>query len=84
MSEKHEYSLRRLSVLAYAQGFTQWVYQQAAPLDAICAPEFFSGAADMVMSGDHIHVSAADGAALLWVQSSDNKERVVTKALARA
>lgn len=83
MSEKPEYSLRRLSVLAYASGFTQWVYKQAVPLDVICAPGFFNVAADMMVSGDHINVSAADGAAILWVQSSDNKEEVVTKAMAR-
>ena len=79
-----EFKLRRLSVLAYAQGFTQWVYwDKEATLDQLLAPNFFSPAADVFATYDHIHASTADGGMILWVQSSSEKGGVVVKAMAR-
>jgi hypothetical protein len=83
VSEAPEFTLRQLAVLAYAQKFTQWLYQQRIPIATICAAKFFSPAWDMFAAGDHIHVSGADGAAILWVVSSSMEGGVVTKPMAR-
>ena len=72
------FTLRNLAVLAYAQGFTLWVYRATMPISAV-GEHFFSPGADMFRTGDHIHVSAIDGAALLWVESSDDTAAVVTR-----
>lgn len=61
------YSVRNLSVLAYAQGFTLWHYKAAGErIDEACAPDFFAPAGDMVAGGDMLLVSAADGGRVLF------------------
>jgi hypothetical protein len=78
------FSIRNLHVLAYAAGFTEWVYKTpTAALDGLLAPGFFNPAADMLAGHDHIHVSANDGGMLLWVQSSTAQGGVVVKVMAR-
>ena len=65
------FSMRNLSVLAYANGFTLWHYKAGAtPLAAINEPGFFSAAADMMATGDMMMVSADDGAGMLCVAPS--------------
>jgi hypothetical protein len=65
------FSLRNLSVLAYANGFTLWHYKAGdASLAAVGAPGFFAGAEDMLVTGDMLMVSAADGAGMLCVAPS--------------
>ena len=57
-------TIRNISVLAYAQGFTQWHYRSADHTIAdVLAPGFFAVVADagMVEHGDHILFSVADG-----------------------
>ncbi len=62
------FSLRNLSVLAYANGFTLWHYKAGeAALAAVRAPGFFSAAEDMLATGDMLMVSASDGASILCV-----------------
>ncbi len=56
-----EFSLRGLSVLAYANGFTHWHYKMDSIADAI-DPRFFAAASDMLSAGDVILISARDGA----------------------
>jgi len=56
------FSLRDLSVLAYANGFTLWLYKAAkAVQEEVTAPGYFDPAADMLATGDMMMVSAADG-----------------------
>lgn len=82
MSENLEFTLRRLGVLAYNAGFTMWVYRHPGALSEVCAERFFSPAADMIAACDHIHVTASDGGALLWVASASEAHGVVTKRMA--
>lgn len=62
------FSLRRLSVLAYANGFTLWHYKTATDeLPHTLAPGHFDDASDMLSSGDIMMVSGDQGARMLMV-----------------
>jgi len=75
------FSIRNLSVLAYAQGFTLWHYKAEGEwLEAVAAPHFFEDAADMLTAGDMMMVSATDGGRMLCVAPSSDGVR--TAALA--
>ena len=75
------FSVRNLSVLAYANGFTLWHYKAGTATTAqVSAPAFFDGAADLLAAGDMIMVSAADGARIVVAASRDNG--VITAPLA--
>ena len=62
------FSLRNLSVLAYANGFTLWHYK-ADPADhpSMGAPDFFADADDMLAGGDMMMVTSREGAKMLCV-----------------
>ena len=65
------FSLRNLSVLAYANGFTLWHYKAGeTALAAVNTPGFFAAAEDMLATGDMLMVSASDGAGMLCVAPS--------------
>jgi hypothetical protein len=55
------FSMRDLSVLNYANGFTGWHYKARD----IQAPGFFDDAADIMKIGDHVAVSSPYGGAML-------------------
>jgi hypothetical protein len=56
------FTVRNLSVLAYAQGFTLWHYaSKADPLDEVGQHGFFNPAADLLTGGDMMLISAPDG-----------------------
>lgn len=60
------FSIRNLSVLAYANGFTLWHYKAGTDgLNEVGAKGFFLDAEDMLAGGDIMMVSASDGARLL-------------------
>jgi hypothetical protein len=62
------FSLRNLSVLAYANGFTLWHYKGAADTQAsIAEPGYFDAAGDMLASGDMVMISARDGGRMCCV-----------------
>jgi len=62
------FTVRNLSVLAYANGFTLWHYKaEGDSLTVIARQDFFTGAADLVAFGDMLMVSADDGARVLSV-----------------
>ena len=73
------FSIRRLSVLAYANGFTLWHYKSGpdAPLEA-SAEGYFDDAADMLAAGDMVMVSADAGARMLAVARAVLDEPVLT------
>ena len=74
------FTLRNLSVLAYAQGFTLWHYKaEEDPLAIVGARDFFAGASDLIAFGDMLMVSAIDGARLLAVSAAG--EQVIVTAL---
>lgn len=63
------FAIRNLSVLAYANGFTLWHYRAGKDLlEDVDAQGFFADAADMLVSGDIMMVSAADGARIVCVE----------------
>ena len=66
------FTIRNLSVLAYAQGFTLWHYKGGTlPMAEMRAVGFFNSSADMLATGDMILMSAADGGAVSFVAKSD-------------
>ena len=62
------FSVRDLSVLAYANGFTLWHYKagKQSLLD-VAGNDYFVEAADMMAEGDMIMVSGTAGARVLCV-----------------
>jgi hypothetical protein len=63
-----EFTVRNLSVLAYAQGFTLWHYRAPkAALAVLARPGFFDHAADMFSAGDMLMMSAGDGGRVAFV-----------------
>jgi len=56
------FSLRNLSVLAYANGFTLWHYKSGAePLHAASAKGYFADAADLLAAGDMVMLTGEEG-----------------------
>ena len=76
-----EFRVRDLPVLAYALGFTLWLYKAGIATRAdVMAKGFFDAAADMLAKGDHIHISASDGGAILYV--TETQPHVVVRGMA--
>ncbi len=72
------FSIRRLSVLAYANGFTLWHYKGAGDgLSDAAAPGFFNEAADMLAPGDMLMVSGSQGARMLAVAKAQAGQAVI-------
>ena len=57
-----------LAVLAYARGFTHWLYREPGFLASATRPGFFSRAAAMFETGDLITIQAVNGTAIRTVQ----------------
>jgi len=75
------FTIRDLSVLAYANGFTLWHYKPGdASLADTAADNFFADACDMMAAGDMIIVSGAKGCRLLCVASADKGELICARA----
>ena len=71
------FSIRNLSVLAYAQGFTLWHFKaDKSLLGDIVRPGFFNDAIGMLAAGDMIHVSAADIGATVYIVSTQGNVQV--------
>lgn len=67
------FSVRNLSVLAYANGFTLWHYRSAADaLERITGPDYFEEAGDMLSGGDIVMLSAADGVHMLSITAASD------------
>ncbi len=63
------FSIRNLSVLAYAQGFTLWHYKAGpVPMRRVGATGFMDPAANMVRSGDLVMASGVTGGAIFLAQ----------------
>jgi hypothetical protein len=69
------FAIRNLSVLAYANGFTLWHYRAGRdPLTQVQATDFFADAADMLVDGDMMMVSAEEGGRILSVATGNGGE----------
>ena len=69
--------IRHLHVLAYADGFTSWLYKNAAMDADVDRPGFFDGMADMIAAGDTITCVCIDGTAMRYVVSARNSAVVI-------
>lgn len=66
------FTLRNLSVLAYANGFTLWHYKAGQDgLDAVDRRDFFAEANDLLAAGD-IVMATGDAGARIGAISRDN------------
>ncbi len=76
-----EFTVRNLSVLAYAQGFTLWHYKAPlAKLRTLSQPGYFDHAADLLTAGDMMMMSAGDGGRVAFI--ADATDKVMLSALA--
>jgi hypothetical protein len=71
------FSIRGLSVLAYANGFTLWHYKTTILTD-VTSSNYFVDANDMIRKGDMILCSAEDGGKVFFVVSSDQDSVYIT------
>jgi hypothetical protein len=70
------FSSERLSVVAYADGFTLWHYRGAPDAQAaITANGYFAPANHMVRAGDMVIAGAADGTALMVLSGAGTSLR---------
>lgn len=68
------FTLRNLSVLAYANGFTLWHYKAGNDNLADAAkPGYFADAADLMAEGDMVMVSAGEGGRIASVAGQGRK-----------
>ena len=67
------FTLRDLSVLAYANGFTLWHYKPSEDgLAEIGHAGYFADAADLLAPGDMVMLSASDGGRIATVTGAGN------------
>ena len=65
------FTVRNMSVLAYAQGFTLWHYKgMGLSLSMLKSEGFFDSAADLLSAGDMLMLSAFDGGDVAFVAKS--------------
>ena len=64
------FMFQHIGVLAYAAGFTLWVYKHSGPIADVTAPGFFEPAADTLAIGDMLMVVGADGNKIVAVRST--------------
>ena len=75
------FTIRDLSVLAYANGFTLWHYKPGNDtLPSVSGDNFFAAAADMMAAGDMVLVSGPEGARILAV-STKASDKILTAPL---
>lgn len=59
------FAARNLSVLAYANGFTLWLYKNTKQtIEEMTAPGFFAGGTDIYGAGDMVMLNGSDGGAI--------------------
>lgn len=65
------FTIRNLSVLQYANGFTLWHYKSGNDnLADTSSGSYFNDASDMLMAGDMIMLSVKDGGRIVVVSSA--------------
>ncbi len=76
-----DFTIRNLSVLAYAQGFTLWHYKApGSSLAALVQPGFFDTASDMLAAGDMVMMSASDGGRVAFVAGAKHGVQIAALA----
>lgn len=59
------YNSFQLSVLAYANGFTQWHYRTDDTVEEVSRTGYFAGS-DMLRRGDHVLANCSNGNVALF------------------
>lgn len=68
------FTLRNLSVLAYANGFTLWHYKAGNDNFAqTMGPGYFSDAADLLCEGDMVMLSGQEGGRIASIAGAGRK-----------
>lgn len=66
------FTIRDLSVLAYANGFTLWHYKTGNDsLADVAAADYFADASDMMAAGDMMLISGAKGCRMLCIARAE-------------
>jgi hypothetical protein len=66
------FTIRDLSVLAYANGFTLWHHKAGIDtLADVAGDDYFADASDMMAAGDMILISAAKGCRILCIMHAE-------------
>ena len=66
------FSIRDLSVLAYANGFTLWHYKAGNDsLADVAQADYFADASDMMATGDMVLISGAKACRVLCISLAD-------------
>ncbi|MBV8398190.1 MAG: hypothetical protein JOZ58_12660 [Acetobacteraceae bacterium] len=73
------FTIRNLSVLAYANGFTLWHYKTGDERALVEMPGYFADAADMLAVGDMMML--ADGTGPRVVAVASQGDQVLTSSL---
>lgn len=73
------YNSKQLSVIAYANGFTHWVYQTEDSLKEVTQSGYFNDAAAFMRTGDFVNVNTPSESAILVlsVPTTDKVNSVV-------
>jgi hypothetical protein len=68
------FTLRNLSVLAYANGFTLWHYKSGADALAQATREgYFADAADLMAPGDMLMLTSAEGGKIATIAGAGKR-----------
>jgi hypothetical protein len=68
------FTLRNLSVLAYANGFTLWHYKAGSDhLIQTMGPGYFADAADLLSPGDMVMLTGAEGGRIASIAGEGRK-----------
>lgn len=71
------YKAKNLSVLAYANGFTQWHYDAGADgLDKVLEEGYFATASDMLRQGDLLFCNLSNKSCFAVLYVADQSMRV--------
>ena len=66
------FTIRDLSVLAYANGFTLWHYKvEIDSLSDVACEDYFADASDMMAAGDMVLISGTKGCRILCIACAD-------------
>lgn len=69
---------KKLSVIAYANGFTLWHYSANEALGTITANGYFNNVLTLMNTGDIIIINASDGTAIETINVNDSGVTVAT------
>ena len=67
-----QFQPKHLAVLAYAQGFTLWLYKAPVSVSEVYQYEFWAGADSLLAIGDMVLISSPTGSSIATVAKDRN------------